>query len=111
MNSSRQTPSSPSPRPDMHPLAPAPPALDDPAGPRLVLRDGTVATVRRSTPADRETMRQFFHELSAESRRRRFFTASEPADALVDRLCDSEDERRSVTLVAVRQTGLDTHFI
>jgi len=95
----------------MHPLAPAPPAVDDPAAPRLVLRDGTVASVRRSTPADRDTMRRFFHELSPESRRRRFFTAGEPADTLVDRLCDSADEQRSVTLVAVRQVGDDTRFI
>jgi acetyl coenzyme A synthetase (ADP forming)-like protein len=95
----------------MHPLAPSPPAVDDPAAPRLVLRDGTVASVRRSTPGDREAMRRFFHELSPESRRRRFFTAGEPADSLVDRLCDSADEQRSVTLVAVRQVGDDTRLI
>ena len=56
-------------------------------------------------------MRRFFHDLSPESRRRRFFTAGEPADILVDRLCDSADEQRSVTLVAVRQVGDDTRFI
>ncbi|MGH9141152.1 MAG: GNAT family N-acetyltransferase [Vicinamibacterales bacterium] len=95
----------------MHPLAPSPPAVDDPAGPRLVLRDGTVATVRRSTSADRATMRRFFHDLSPESRRWRFFTAAEPTDALVDRLCDSDDETRSLTLVAVRQHGSDAQFI
>jgi acetyl coenzyme A synthetase (ADP forming)-like protein len=95
----------------MHRLAPSPPAVDDPAAPRLVLRDGTVASVRRSTPSDREAMRRFFHELSPESRRRRFFTAGEPADILVDRLCDSADEHRSVTLVAVRQVGDDTRLI
>ena len=89
----------------MYPLAPSPPAVDDPAAPRLVLRDGTVASVRRSTPADCEAMRQFFHELSQESRRKRFFTAGEPPDALVDQLCDSADERRNVTLVAIRQVG------
>ena len=95
----------------MHPLAPSPPAHDDPGTPRLVLRDGSVATVRRSTADDRDAMRRFFHELSPESRRRRFFTAAEPTDTLVDRLCDSADERRNVTLVAVRQTGTDTQFI
>jgi acetyl coenzyme A synthetase (ADP forming)-like protein len=95
----------------MHPLAPSPPAVDEPAAPRLVLRDGTVASVRRSTPGDREAMRRFFHELSPESRRKRFFTAGEPADVLVDRLCDSADEQRSVTLVAVRQVGDDTRLI
>ena len=95
----------------MHRLAPAPPAVDDSAGPRLVLRDGTVASVRRSTPGDHEAMRRFFHELSPESRRRRFFTAGEPAERLVDLLCDSADEHRSVTLVAVRQVGDDTRLI
>jgi GNAT superfamily N-acetyltransferase len=76
-----------------------------------VLRDGSVATVRRTRAGDHETMRRFFHELSQESRRLRFFTAGEPADALVDRLCDSADERRNVTLVAVRQAGEATSFI
>jgi acetyl coenzyme A synthetase (ADP forming)-like protein len=95
----------------MHPLAPSPPAVDDPAAPRFVLRDGTVASVRRSTAADCEAMRRFFHELSQESRRKRFFTAGEPPDTLVEQLCDSADERRSVTLVAVRQVGDDTRLI
>ena len=95
----------------MHLLAPSPPAVDDPAAPRLVLRDGTVADVRRSTAADRDLMRRFFHDLSSESRRRRFFTAGEPADLLIDRLCDSADEQRSVTLVAVRRLGDDTRLI
>jgi acetyl coenzyme A synthetase (ADP forming)-like protein len=95
----------------MHPLAPSPPAVDDPAAPRVVLRDGTVASVRRSTPDDREAMRRFFHELSPESLRRRFFTASEPPDLLVDRLCDSADERRGVTLVAVRQVDTDSRLV
>ncbi len=95
----------------MHPIAPAPPAVDDAAAPRLVLRDGTVASVRRSTPADREAMRRFFHELSPESRRKRFFTAGEPPDVLVDRMCDSADQQRSVTLVAERQVGNDVRLI
>lgn len=95
----------------MHRLAPSPPALDDPAAPRLVLRDGTVATVRRSTTDDRQTMRRFFHELSPESRQQRFFTAGEPTDTVLDRLCDSADEHRSVTLVAVRHSGRDARFI
>ena len=95
----------------MHPLAPSPPAVDDATAPRLVLRDGTVASVRRSTPADCEAMRRFFHELSPESRRKRFFTAGEPADALVNRLCDSADDQRGVTLVAVRRVGADSRLI
>ena len=42
---------------------------------RLVLRDGSVATVRPATPADRDAVRRFYHDLSPESRRRRFMTA------------------------------------
>jgi acetyl coenzyme A synthetase (ADP forming)-like protein len=95
----------------MHTLAPAPPVADDPASARLVLRDGTVAGVRRSTPDDRAAMRRFFHELSPESLRRRFFTASEPADTLVELLCDSSNEQRSVTLVAERTLAEDTRII
>ncbi|HET6955542.1 MAG TPA: hypothetical protein VFI56_03145, partial [Vicinamibacterales bacterium] len=95
----------------MHPVAPSPPVLDDPAAPRLVLRDGSVATVRRSSPDDRDAMRRFFHELSPESRRRRFFATGEPADTLIDSLCDSADASRNVTLVAVRQLDGDMRFI
>ena len=42
--------------------------------PRMVLRDGTVASVRVATDIDREPLRRFFHDLSPESRRRRFFS-------------------------------------
>src|SRR6185436_13308039 len=111
VNSSSPTPSWRRSRPDMHPLAPSPPAVDDWSAPRLVLRDGTVASVRRSTGDDLEGVRRFFHELSQESRRKRFFTAGEPPDVVVERLCDSVDERRSVTLVAVRQLDGDTRVI
>jgi len=44
------------------------------------VRDGTVATLRVNTPADHDALRRFFHELSPESRRRRFFTLADPAD-------------------------------
>src|SRR6185369_12379845 len=49
--------------------------------------------------------------LSPESRRRRFFSAGEPAEALIDRLCDSAEESSNVTLVAVRQIDGDLRFI
>ena len=96
----------------MHPLAPSPPAVDDLAAPRLVLRDG-IGRERPplARPSDREAMRRFFHELSPESRRQRFFTAGEPPDALIDRLCDSADRARSVTLVAVRRSTATTRLI
>jgi hypothetical protein len=46
---------------------------------RVVLRDGSVATIRPSQPEDGPALKQFFHDLSPESRRRRFFTL-EPGD-------------------------------
>ena len=49
------------------------PSADDPRS-RVILRDGTVATLRVTAPADHDALRRFFHELSPESRRRRFFT-------------------------------------
>ena len=71
--------------------------------PRLVLRDGTVASVRASTPSDRDEVRRFFHDLSAGSRRNRFFTASEPSDA--SRRPDVGLQRSRLSPHAQRGTG------
>jgi hypothetical protein len=59
----------------MHTLSPPLPAADDLETQRLILRDGSVAIVRPAGPSDRGAMRRFFHELSPESRRYRFFIA------------------------------------
>src|SRR4051812_220752 len=77
------------PEPDMHPMAGTLPALDDAAGRQIVLRDGWVAAVRHSTPADAEALEVFFRDLSAQSRYRRFFTAGNPTADLISRLSDS----------------------
>ena len=69
---------------------------------RAVLRDGSVAALKVAEPSDHDAVQRFFHELSPESRRRRFFTLAEPADELVGRLCDSSDPTRAVTLLAMR---------
>lgn len=45
---------------------------------RAVLRDGTLATLRLTRPEDHDGVRRFFHELSPESRRLRFFTCPIP---------------------------------
>jgi hypothetical protein len=45
---------------------------------------------------------RFFHDLSARSRWQRFLTAAEPAQDLIDRLCDSSNPSRGLTLVALR---------
>ena len=67
----------------MRPIAPSLPAGDDITGRRLVIRDGSVASVRPATEADLDEMRRFFRELSPKSHYRRFLSAAEPADALL----------------------------
>lgn len=77
-------------------------AGDEVDNPRLVLRDGTVVSVRLSVAEDREQIRQFFHRLSPESRRKRFFTPGEPAVSLIEQMADSSDLSRGITLIASR---------
>ena len=95
----------------MHTSSPAPPAADDLQTPRLVLRDGSVTTVRPATASDHQAMRRFFHELSPESRRHRFFIAGEPPEDVVDRFCTAADPAQSVTLVACRRAGDDERIV
>jgi len=85
----------------MQVVTPPLPAGDD-AAERVVLRDGSVATLRPSRAGDAAALKQFFRSLSPESRRRRFFMPSEPSDALIGRLCDSTDPARALTLLAIR---------
>lgn len=86
----------------MH-LSPLPqmPVAAEPTDP-LVLRDGSVATLRVAEVSDSDGMRGFFRNLSPESRYTRFFTPGEPSDLFIDRFCDSTDPKRGVTLVAIR---------
>ena len=70
--------------------------------PRAHLRDGSVAALRVSRPADQIALRRFFHELSPGSRQHRFFSLADPAETLIDSFCDSSDPTRQATLVAHR---------
>jgi acetyl coenzyme A synthetase (ADP forming)-like protein len=82
-------------------LTPTLPAADQmPA--RITLRDGTLATMRVSGPQDRDALRRFFHELSPDSHRRRFFTLADPSEALIESFCDSGNPARQATLIALR---------
>jgi acetate---CoA ligase (ADP-forming) len=78
------------------------PATDDLDGVRLVLRDGTLASVRLAGPSDRDGIRRFFHELSPEARRNRFFSSGDPDNALIDRVAGWSADGRTLTLVASR---------
>jgi acetate---CoA ligase (ADP-forming) len=90
----------------MRSLAPAIPAVDTASDPRLVLRDGSLAGVRATDIGDAPALAEFFRRLSEESRMLRFFTAGEPPAALINRLSDSSDPSRALTLVAERASGI-----
>jgi acetyl coenzyme A synthetase (ADP forming)-like protein len=95
----------------MHNISPSLPAVDDVDARRLVLRDGSVASVRVTRYGDRDAMRRFFHALSPESLHKRFFTFGEPADPIIERFCDSTNPTRALTLVAERHVDGDVRFI
>jgi acetyl coenzyme A synthetase (ADP forming)-like protein len=78
------------------------PSADGPES-RVILRDGTVATVRTTAPADLAALRRFFHELSPESHWRRFFTLADPRDTLLECFCDSANPAAQASLVVLRQ--------
>ena len=89
----------------MRPIAPSLPGTDDASSHRMVLRDGSVATVRIATTGDVPALRQFFHGLSSASHYQRFMTAGEPSDEVLERLSDSVDPSRGLTFVAERAGG------
>ncbi len=83
-----------------------PPTYQDSAeSGRLILRDGTTAFIRPAEPSDRDEMREFFLHLSPESKRRRFFSIADPAEALLERQCDSSNPRVQLTLIVSRIIG------
>jgi acetyl coenzyme A synthetase (ADP forming)-like protein len=69
---------------------------------RLILRDGTTATLRVAQRADREALQTFFQHLSPESRWRRFFTPAVPAAQLINSLCDSSNPHNALALLVTR---------
>jgi acetate---CoA ligase (ADP-forming) len=89
-----------------------PPTYQDSAeSGRLILRDGSAAFIRLSEPGDRDALREFFHQLSPESKRRRFFSTAEPAEALLARQCDSSNPRSQLTLIVSRIVGGTSRII
>ena len=82
-----------------------PPYQDSSESGRLILRDGSTAHVRRAGPEDRESLARFFRDLSAESRYRRFLSASTPGPDLIARLVANADPTSALTLVVTRVAG------
>ena len=72
----------------------------------MVLRDGSLASIRPTTVEDAPALADFFAHLSPLSRYQRFFSAGDPPDDLVRRLADSSDPARTLTLVAERANGI-----
>jgi acetate---CoA ligase (ADP-forming) len=89
-----------------------PPTYQDSAeSGRLILRDGSSAFIRLSEPGDREAMREFFHQLSPLSKKRRFFSSGDPAETLLERQCDSSNPRSQLTLIVNRLVGGESRII
>ena len=83
-----------------------PPTYQDSAeSGRLILRDGSTAFLRPSEPSDKDALREFFRELSPESRKRRFFSSAKPSDALLEKQSDSSNPRTQLTLIVSRIVG------
>jgi acyl-CoA synthetase (NDP forming)/N-acetylglutamate synthase-like GNAT family acetyltransferase len=78
---------------------------------RLILRDGSTAFIRLSEPGDRDALREFFHQLSPLSKRRRFFSSADPAETLLERQCDSSNPRSQLTLIVSRIVGGESRII
>ncbi len=69
---------------------------------RMILRDGSTASLRVTTPDDREALAEFYRRLSPQSRRFRFFTEAKPGIEFIDGFCDSSNPKKQMTLVAMR---------
>lgn len=85
-----------------HPLYIPAPYQDAVDSGRLILRDGSTASIRPAVPADCGTLADFFSRLSPESRQHRFMSLSAPSDALIQSLCDSRDPAKLITLLVTR---------
>lgn len=87
------------------------PAQDSEECGRLILRDGTAANLRPARPGDLDALTRFFRDLSAESRYRRFMSASMPGPDLITRLAGEPDPHAALTLVVTRGTEADARVI
>jgi acetyl coenzyme A synthetase (ADP forming)-like protein len=86
----------------MRALSPSLAAVEDETD-RAVLRDGSVVLLRLAERADHGMLARFFHGLSLESLRRRFFGLAEPTDKVLDSFCISSNPAESATLLALRE--------
>jgi acetyl coenzyme A synthetase (ADP forming)-like protein len=81
------------------------PYQDSVASGRLILRDGTTASIRVAQPEERQALRVFFAQLSPESRQKRFFSLATPRPEWIDSLCDPSNPSKQLTLIVIRLSG------
>lgn len=86
----------------VRPLFLPPPYQDSVEHGRLILRDGSTASLRLAVPGDAAALAEFFHRLSPASRLRRFFSSAEPGPDLIARFCNPLTPREQLTLVVTR---------
>ena len=79
------------------------PSQDSPERGRLILRDGTTATVGIAHPEDKGMMVEFFASLSQASNLRRFFSFTGPNEKTIEFFCDSSNPRAQLSLIVMRQ--------
>jgi acetyl coenzyme A synthetase (ADP forming)-like protein len=87
------------------------PYQDAPQSGRLILRDGSTASIRVSQANDKTLMKEFFSSLSAEAKHHRFFAVTVPNDELIQSFCDSSNPRVRLTLIVTRLAGGATRII
>src|SRR3990172_4582842 len=78
------------------------PYQDAPDSGRLILRDGSTATVRTTRPDDKVALTAFFGSLSDESKIQRFFGRTVPSAKIIESFCDSSNPRASLSLIVTR---------
>ncbi len=87
------------------PLYVPPPYQDSAERGRVILRDGTTATIHVASPQDEPALVDFFKRLSPESRRSRFFSDSKPGESAIGQMCDDSDPTRVLTMIVTRLSG------
>ncbi|MBI3063827.1 MAG: GNAT family N-acetyltransferase [Deltaproteobacteria bacterium] len=78
------------------------PYQDAPESGRLILRDGSTATVRTTRPDDKKALTAFFGSLSDQSKIQRFFSRSVPSARFIESFCDCSNPRAAFSLVVFR---------
>jgi acetyl coenzyme A synthetase (ADP forming)-like protein len=78
---------------------------------RLILRDGSTASIRIAAANDADSLIGFFQTLPDEARHRRFFSLSIPSAEQIRKLCLSSDAGSSLTLIVTRRLKAELSII